>query len=333
MSLELEVVTKPERARSLANLSQEYIRSDLANTCLTYRVNAQKIYDAFIAYLHGRKMDEDTLTRYLEYLMKNGHTPNNAKYKMGFIKRLLHWCWKRGYTENRWHEFVPRIRQTPPPEPKVLTYAEYMEVRKHCRSRELEWAIICGWNTGMRMGDVAWLRWAQIDLVNQWIQKPVAKTRWTTGRSTSCPIITGSDMHEWLLDLKENPTQEMTLSIPDIVCPQLYLWHLRGSGVGCHTLLSMRFREIFNRAGLRDKSFKHLRCSFESNLANSGMNLALAAKISGRSDPRSIMRYVKMDQDAARSGVAIALDPSRQLKSIQSDQKKSVDDPSMSVMI
>ena len=203
-----------------------------------------------------------------------------------------------GYSTERWHEYVPRIRGTPPKEPKIIGHEEYLKMRSMCETPEQDWLIVCGFSTGFRMGDCCNLKWDRVDQEQMVVAPLLGKTRQSTGASAKIPYNPGGDMHLKLTELWADRPQD-----EEYVCP------LMAESYYCNRkAVAQSMRRVFDWAGIRDRSFKHFRCTFESRLANSGMNIGLAAKITGRSDTRSLLRYIVPDMDAAREGVTKALE-------------------------
>jgi integrase len=118
------------------------------------------------------------------------------------------------------------------------------------------------------------------------------------------PIITDSDLHVELLKMRQALATETRYEVDeDFVCPEL-AHRYTGSDS------SPQAGQLYNRITklYPGRSFKTFRSTFASNLANSGMNIGLATKMTGHSDPKSLMIYVRPDPNALREGLEKALE-------------------------
>lgn len=295
-------------ANTLANRIDEYLASKMSVSA-SRAYNTRKAIAEFAVYLNRRDgISPSAVAEYGSHLQKIGNGPSTIAFKFSILSNFFSWLYRMRYTEHRWDEYLPKVRVPAPEDPKIVQHSEYLKLIETCRDRDRRWLIALSYNTGMRLGDCCKLKWSDIDRAQQFIHKKQSKTARTSGSRVMIPYISGSEIHQfidelWLCRDEENNTGE------DYVCPSLYLSYISNKESISHSI-----RRIFRLAGIPGKSFKHLRCTFESRLANSGMNLVMATKISGRSDPRQLMRYVKPDLEAAREGVAKALDLHNHLK-------------------
>lgn len=297
------------KANTIGNRIEEFISVELARYTVREKSAVRRSLIEFTNYVS--RMGEITpsvVASYPETVFERGLSARSVQYRVLFIRRFFKWCVLMGYSTTRWGDYFPRIRSAPVPEPVIIRQEEYLNIRKHCTDRDREWIVVLSFNTGMRMGDCCKLRWSHVDTKKQTIKKIVSKTALTTGKSVFIPYNSGSDLHFFLMDMF-NTKDDLILEDDNYVCPVMYLSYANNSKSVVES-----FRKIFNKAGLPNNSFKHLRNTFESRLANSGMNMALAASITGRSDPKALMRYIKPDMEAAREGITKALEIHHHLK-------------------
>lgn len=297
---DLVPVAPLQRATTWPNLIQEYLATQMIGCSPRNVRQVNNILTRFGLYLSKSGSTEPmVLARFPEYLTKKGCHPNTINANVQKIRTFLRWCFKMGFTRDRHYEYIPSVKGVPYGEPKIITQTEYDLLVKNCDDRDLVWGMVLAFHTGLRLGDCCNLRWANVDTDRQLIETVMGKTARTTGHSTKVPYTTGSDLYYWIIDLKNEADDDGE----EWVSPSLrYRYSVD------RTCISRYYTRLFHKVGLGDKSFKHFRCTFESRLANSGMNLAMAAKITGRSDPRSLMRYVRVDIEAAREGVAKAME-------------------------
>lgn len=289
--------TKPVKAATLGNAVTDFIDSQTLGVGVVKKEAYRKHLTDFVLYLQRRELSPRAVSGYGQHMLDTGLHQNTVSERLRVLRRFLLWCFTSGLTTTRWHEHVSRVKTVPTPDPQIIKHEEYMLLRKMCLDPEQDFLIVLGYSTGLRLGDCCTLRWEHVDRAEQVIRKVLNKTSGSTGKSVSMPYSSGGDLHKWLEDLWIRRVDDGFIS-PGLAAS----YHCNESAV------KQGMRRVFDRAGVVGKSFKHFRCTFESKLANSGMNIALAAKITGRSDTRSILRYVVPDMDSAREGVAKALE-------------------------
>lgn len=301
-----ELVPAParlERAPTVFNYMEDFLGFGIPNTSIRYRNEARQSISKFIIYCSKTGITPRAINDYPTHVINSGRSHGTAIRYCATIKQFLRWCFKMGYTRERYYEYFPTLRTSPPREPEIIRHDEYLKLIESCgKFKDKAWIITLGYNTGFRLGDCCNLRWSNVDMREQLISIVLRKTASRTGAMARIPYQSGGDLYRMLqerLSMRESENYVGT----DYVCP---LMACRYNSNKCS--VSMIIKDVFIRAGLSHKKFKDFRSTFESRLANSGMNLSLASRITGRSDMRTLMRYVRMDLDAAREGVAKALE-------------------------
>lgn len=257
----------------------------------------------FVIYLSGKGLSRSTVNGFGLYLSENrGYALSTIALKVRCVKQFLVWVWKMGYTQERWYEFLPPCKEPPWKEPKIITQHEYADLVDAAPNWDYAWLIVCAWHTGFRLGDCATIAWPSIDRLVQMIKLVPRKSRASTGKPVYIPYLSGSDLHHEIEQRWEARDLRRKMDDEFYVCPNMAEAYL-----SMPTGLSTMVNRIFGKAGIEGKSFKHFRSTFESRLANSGMNMALAAQITGRSKVDVLMKYIKPDYTAIKDGVAKAL--------------------------
>ena len=168
--------------------------------------------------------------------------------------------------------------------------------------------ILCGYFTGLRLRDVAWMTWDTVDLKASVIKVKPMKP----GPTALHPF--GAELAAWLL------AQPRGISKAPIF-PSL-----AGKGTGGNYGLSGRFKRIMEKAGIKGRtlrsgdvgkagkagkgrttsslSFHSLRHTFVSALANAGVPSELRQKLSGHADERSHAIYTHHELETLRGAVA-----------------------------
>lgn len=170
-------------------------------------------------------------------------------------------------------------------------------------SKDWKGLILAGFFTGQRMGDLANLRWKQVDLNAQII---TIEKQGKTGVGVAIPI------HSDLLD------HLMTLDVADDGNAPVFKELAGKSGSG-KSGLSETFKRIMVKAGIalekrleakgdvgrgRNKlSFHSLRHSFNSAMANAGVPEEVRQKLTGHRDKDTHKIYTHLDLPALKNAV------------------------------
>lgn len=297
-------------AATLSNLWGTWIGSrQLApNSLEAYRFEGKRI----LAFFREREMNVQSILDWCKYLrtVKNHKGgPLSAKsihLTNSTLRSFLKFIQKLGFLKHNLWEFVelPKLPESKPPE--LVTEAEYQALKAHLKNSDRYqwalWMIILGYRTGMTMCDCANLRWEQVflnDTAESYMDVPRQKMR-RHGIVCRIPIVPNSDLHEWLLKLQStrhlNYKRFDGLNFVHQDCPGYH------AGRGRH-YMTEDFARLFAQAGLKGKSFASLRRTFISNLVNSGMQYALICKITGHTNIKTLLGYLRPDRKALRDGV------------------------------
>lgn len=150
-------------------------------------------------------------------------------------------------------------------------------------------AILAGFYTGLRLRDIAEMRWESLDFESGIMRIKTKKT----GTVLMLPI--HEELAAWLKSQRRGIAKAP-------VFPEL-----AGKGTGGRHGLSGRFKSVMERAGIKGRivragdgkaarqtsslSFHSLRHSFVSALANAGVSSEMRQKLSGHADDRSHAKY------------------------------------------
>jgi integrase len=175
------------------------------------------------------------------------------------------------------------------------------QVSKLVRAADGDWrgAILLGYYTGARLGDVANMRWDAID----WGNKTVRFTPSKTKKAVTIPL--HRDLERELL---KNPGIGRAPMFPS----------LAGKGTGGKHGLSGRFAAIMKKAGIEGKrtqasggrtlsslSFHSLRHSFNSAMANAGISQEVRQKLTGHTSAETNKVYTHHELEALRAAVSV----------------------------
>jgi integrase len=175
------------------------------------------------------------------------------------------------------------------------------QVSKLLRAAEDDWkgAILLGYYTGARLGDVANMRWSAIDLDQRLIRFTPSKTK----KPITIPL--HPDLKR---ELFKRPGIGKAFLFPS----------LAGKGTGGKHGLSGRFAAIMERAAIEGKitrhaeggratsnlSFHSLRHSFNSAMANAGVSQEIRQKLTGHASAEMNTRYTHHELGPLRAAIA-----------------------------
>jgi integrase len=175
------------------------------------------------------------------------------------------------------------------------------QISKLLKAAEGDWrgAILLGYYTGARLGDVANMRWNAVDLDKRLIRFTPSKTK----KPVTVPL--HDDLRRELL---KNPGIGKAFLFPS----------LAGKGTGGRHGLSGRFMAIMEKAGIEGKttrpatggralsnlSFHSLRHSFNSAMANAGVSQEIRQKLTGHVSAEVNAHYTHHELEPLRAAIA-----------------------------
>lgn len=302
-----------KKAATLSNLWGSFVeaKNPAPNTIEKLR----HIGNRFLHFFRERELTVTTITEWNKFL-RSVKTQKGKPLGMAMvhstnatIRSFLRFIKKLGFIKHDLWEFVELPPVPDPPLPELVSEDEYQRIKASLeKAQKLQWAlwmIILGYKTGMTMCDCANLRWEQVflsDTGESYMDVPRQKLR-RFGEKGVCriPIVPGSDLHEWLLKLQadrpNNYKRHDGLNYVHQECPGYH------AGTINRRIMTHTFCEIFKKAGVHGKSFASLRRTFISNLVNSGMDYALVCKITGHTNMKTLLGYLRPDRKALQDGV------------------------------
>lgn len=237
--------------------------------------------------------------KYVDYLAQSDQ-PLTIRRKLTSIKGMFNWCIRHGYLPSNPMNLV-RLPPLQHKEHQLYTHEEYLRIREAAKGTENYWLVTCAYRTGLSLVDICNLKWESVDLKNLMIVTNRQKLKRKGGGRVQIPILSGSDLHQCLLILKEAPMVDAWPG-PGYVCHGLALKYQANPNT-----VKISYDRLRAKLGIKT-SFKAWRNTFISGLANSGVSTAIGCKISGHSNPAQFAEYVKPDLVALRDVVTRATD-------------------------
>ena len=137
--------------------------------------------------------------------------------------------------------------------------------------------FIIAYHTGMRAGEIHWLRWEQVDLEAGWLRLEPGTTK--NGRGRMIPLT------EEVRDILQRWKDQTLLKYP--ACP--WIVHFRGKRM--QRVQKKLWDKICDRVGLPGKLFHDLRRTAIRNMVRAGISERVAMEISGHKTRSVFDRY------------------------------------------
>jgi integrase len=208
---------------------------------------------------------------------------------------------KLGYIMHNPAEAVETLREDSESPKQPFTLEQIKALLRHA---EGDWkgVIMMTLYTGMRLKDVANLRWENVDLPNKWLSFKAGKTR----QRIKIPM--HDTLHEFLLEL----------SAPDSGKEFLFA-SLAGKSTSGKSGLSQMFKRLMERAKVRGEivrerqgesgrsvstlSFHSLRHTLVSLMANAGVPVEVRQKFTGHASAEMNQHYTHHEIETLRAAV------------------------------
>lgn len=213
------------------------------------------------------------VNEYREALLTSGKAPRTANLSLKVVSAGFNAALRQGYISTNPCTALESL----PVDAEEKQPFTASQVGKLVLAAEGDWkgAILMGYFTGARLGDVANLRWQAVDLERHTITFTPRKTK----KAVTVPL--HPDLEQELL---KEPGVGKALLFPT----------LAGKGTGGRHGLSGRFAEVMQRAGIEPRisraakgrsvsslSFHSLRHSFNSAMANAGVAQEVRQRLTG----------------------------------------------------
>lgn len=281
------------------NLVNRYFNEDFIGRQET-TVKAHRLWLGRFVDQVGQRVDARSYADWVRYAFATWGDRTARNFAIAASARFLNWCERQRLIDRSPHKQVrlPEPQQHDPREPFTeVEYSILLAVADET-DPDLGWAIRLGWECGTAIADACLLQWSAVDLPCSVLKLRRRKT----GEPCLIPLMEQGKVLAGLWELSALPRLAEWPNNPPViyVLPRLaadYLVALKTGTAG----LQKRFSKVRDRAlpGCK-KSFHNLRASFCSALANGGMNLAAACRLSGHRDPRIFQQYVTADVEQLR---------------------------------
>jgi integrase len=238
------------------------------STLRTYRARL-----AVFAEFAGTQSVNSLLCKsFLGHLLNSGRGRRTAATYYTTLHILYEWLREAGIVDAN---PVPKLKHfaIPSIERQTITLEDVTKLLERAKTDgrgDWTYAILCAWETGLRLGDVATLRWREVNVADQVIRRIPIKTR-RFGKTVEIPI-----SPELLQAMRKTPPYVEGDS--SFVCPGMAQKYLYDQ----HRTLSAEFIRLARKAGV-NKSIHCIRHGRVSHLLNKGVPIAVVRSITGQS--------------------------------------------------
>jgi integrase len=243
------------------------------------------------------------LEKWRDALQKGGRTPATVNFNLKVVSIAFQKAHKLGYiTVNPCHG-LEAIRDNTEAERDVFTPEQVKALIEAGKGTDWEGAVLVAYFTGLRLGDVATLTWAEVDTTASqgwFLRRKTAKTR----KEVAIPV--HPDLRAFL-----EPRQGVGRA------PLFRALH--GGKPGGNTGLSTQFKNLMEKAGISGRvlrkggggarqttslSFHSLRHSFTSAMANAGVPEEVRMLLTGHSTRRAHKTYTHHEEAQVWAAIA-----------------------------
>mgnify|MGYP002563882289 FL=1 len=275
-------------------------RSDFAkSTYLKYHRTYEKYIYPFFRVLKVRKIDNNVLKSYVEFLekeilkIKKSTGAETARCAAMLVNRCLEYA-----EEKKAITSAPRLNmkiRSCKKEIYVFSAEEQSRIEKYCISNPGMYSagiLLCLY-TGLRIGELCALKWHDIDLDEGTIRvrRTVQRLSDKSGRLTSLTV-----------SEPKTPSSIRTVPMPECIVNVLRKLYTEQSERGymfssCADTpaeprtFQYRYRKCLENAGVRYRSFHTLRHTFATRCISCGIDIKTLSEIMGHSSVRITLEY------------------------------------------
>lgn len=277
-------------------------------------VRYKAVADNFLAFLPATRADGNLMNLTPEEVrafrdaeLDSGKAPSTVNLSVKVIRIALNKARKAGVIFNNPADAVETVAEDADFEKATFTPSDLARVLAASEGSSWQGVTLFGFYTGANLRDITNLRWDQIDLA----AGTVSYTRKKTGRAVTLPL--HPQLSDWLL----------SLSAPDD--PKAFVFSdLAGKSSAGKSGLSMQFARKLAKAGITGEaiapresedggktkgrtrntlSFHSLRHSFNSAMANAGVNQEVRQKLTGHASAKMNSVYTHHELTFLRAAV------------------------------
>lgn len=289
------------------------IKRDITKLSKASLLKYQQHLDEFICYMEGvhhtklHGVSSDQIRNYMKYLSSTGLTDSTVNNHFKSIKAYFAGAIRAGHLKESAADLVEKISILDDEESlshKPFTHDELMALINNAPSDEWRSYIRGAYYTGLRLDDIATLKWGDIDTDKMLIKVKVSK-----GRRRNQELLIPIHSQDYIDELKElGEGIAGAYVFPNIhntrgsVISNTFVDIMDKSAVGRgKAIQAKKGSQGDSRGRVRhERSFHSLRSSFVSSLANSGVSKEIRKTLTGHSDDSVHDLYTTIECETLR---------------------------------
>lgn len=212
-------------------------------------------------------MKSHLLTKGTGKRMKGGAAPATVNRHLALLKAACNQALDRGKISKSPMKGVAFLDEDNERD-RICSVAEFRKLVAAAKDQEMRLMIICGYYTAMRQGEIAKLKWEQVDLESKTLKLKGKDTKTKEGRAVP--------LHDEVIEA----LQAMRQDVGPIFAKQAW---------------SKNFAELVKELKISDLRFHDLRHTAITNLRRAGVDLVTIQRISGHKTMAMLARYNTVD--------------------------------------
>ena len=264
-------------------LLDDVIKSDIEDTTrYIWEKVVEKNIRPFFGNTKAARLSTDLMDRYrVKRRDEDGVTDATVNRELSILRTAFHNARKRTPPKVNTVPYFPMVKETTVRK-GFLTDEQYDKLRDSL-PQELKALFVCGYETGIRFGELIDIRWSQVDFESGLIVLDPDETKNREGRQV--PILEG-DMEDLLLEAKKARDDGW----PDSE------WVFNRQGTQVKDIRGS-WRIACIAAGVSELNFHDLRRTAVRNMRRAGVPQVIRMKISGHKTDSMERRYNIVDAD------------------------------------
>lgn len=251
----------------------DYARATLSPAMVTLAQRAFQVLERYRAS-HRGPIDKAYMNAFTVNQLASGISANYAFFIRSRLASYFRWCVDTGRLDVSPVGAFKFNKPAPTNAREAITQEEYellkIAAEERAKSKTfwfIKGMVIVGWNTGLRLGDVAGLRWTSIDFDRSTIKVQTRKTN----RTVEIPM--NSELRECLAEFFAN--RKDSSNFVWLAAASMYQQR--------HSMLGGAFSKLCEGIGSPGKSFHCFRHAFVTRCLNAGIQPHVVSSLTGHS--------------------------------------------------
>jgi len=278
------VSREPEKKRiSFGAFADEYLEDYAKPTKKSWKADKVRLkkLKKYFKETDLRQITPMEIERFRSSLLSKGQQKSTTNRSLALLKRMFNLAIEEGYLEVNPARKVKMFSEAENLKERILTEEEEQRLLDGCceHMRDL---VTFALNTGMRLGEILTLKWANVDMKSGTIKVEFTKS----GKTRIVPI--NQALREMLAKPKKRG-EVYVFTNPD--SKDRFREPKRSFKTGCR------------KSGIEGLRFHDLRHTFASRLVRNGVDIGTVRKLLGHSTLLITQRYVHSDESMLRAAV------------------------------